>query len=647
MATTKLTKAQKLKLKKKKARIRKIKRISLFTGIFSLVLIVLLGMTIGKEERSDSLSAKKSDIVDNGLIRVYLKSLSRAPALGMTLDGAYTIDGDAGFRFSRGSEIEVSADKGTLLLTCGGMTLDMGSSFTLKRHLPADGKDANGIYIHESEKDALFAGDLKLVNENNLIDATLTIGIEDYLLGVVAYEMSDSFPIEALKAQAIAARTYAIDAKRTSSSRSYDVVDTTQDQVYKGFDEKYTNVIQAVQETSGIVGMANGKYARCYYTASNGGQVASAKQIWGGSGAEYIEMKDDPYDLENPRSTVKSARIPYSPAYGSEIHRLLATALSEEVSSLGMSDDIENIRIDKIKSITLADPDTKGSRMYKNMVFEVEVSAKRILGDNPEYLALLPTPSEATPEETTPEEVTSEEPVPTIAPDPTSSWALGWSFTMADPATEEEAEEIAIDVDPFLYSDFEKLEGTRTVKLATYGLVEQALKLSINTTNIEIFTIEETKIGYTVYSRRFGHGVGMSQRGAETMAGEYDKTYDEILKFYYPGMTLEKIDWTGADLTEIAALPDSVGLARARPTPRPTPAPLPPLQGDEYYARVKLETASSTLNVRGGPATSYGVVGLLNHNDRLIVIEPHEDGWFRIKTAEVSGFVKGDYIEKE
>ncbi|MBQ1255663.1 MAG: SpoIID/LytB domain-containing protein [Clostridia bacterium] len=641
MANTKLTKAQKIALKKRKARIRKIKRIGVFTGMLALIFVVLAGFTMNKGDRNDSLAARKSDIKDNGLIRVYLKSLSRVPALGMTLDGAYTVDGDAGFRFARGSEITVAADKGSLLLTCGGMTLDMGSSFTLKRHLPADGKKNNGLYIHESEKDALFAGDLKLVNDNNLIDATLTIGIEDYLLGVVAYEMSDSFPIEALKAQAVAARTYAIDAKRTSGSRSYDVVDTTQDQVYKGFDARYTNVVKAVSETSGIVGMANGKYAKCYYTASNGGQVASAKQIWGGSGAEYIEMKHDPYDLENPRSTVKSARIPYSPEYGSEIHHLIATALSEEMSALGMSDDVQDIRIDKIVSVTLADPDTKGSRMYKNMVFEVEISGKRIIGDNPEYLALFATGGEATPLEATLMEATPAETEPEQ-----DSWASGWGVQEAT-AAEATPEEPVIDVDPFLYSDFEKLEGTRKIKLATYGLVEQALKLSINTTNIEIFTIEETKSGYTIYSRRFGHGVGMSQRGAETMAGEYDKTYDEILKFYYPGMTLEQIDWTGANLTEIAALPDSVGLARARPTPRPTPAPLPPPQGSEYYARVKLETASSTLNVRGGPATSYGVVGLLNHNDRLIVVEPAEDGWFRIKTVELSGFVKGDYIEKE
>ena len=635
MANTKLSKAQKLKIKRRKARMKKIRRASILFGAVALVALVLLGVTLNKDERSDPLSLNKSDIKDNGLIRVYLKSLSRVPALGFTLDGAYTIDADAGFRFARGSEITVAADEGTLLLTCGGMTLDMGSSFTLKRHEVSDGKDSNGLYIHESEKDTLFAGDLYLVNENGLIDATLTIGIEDYLLGVVAYEMSDSFPIEALKAQAVAARTYAIDAKRTSGSRSYDVVDTTQDQVYKGFDANYLNVIKAVDETRGIVGMANGKYAKCYYTASNGGQVASARQIWGGSGAEYIEMKDDPYDLENPRSTVKSARIPYSPEYGTEMHRLLATALSEEMASSGMSDDIENIRIDKIASIRLTEPDTQGSRMYQSMVFEVEVSAKRILGDNPEYLMLLATPEEATPD------------APSTAPE-TPSWSLGWPSENATPsdATSEEAEPV-IDIDPFLYSDFEKLDGVRTVKLPTYGGVEQALKISINTTNIELFTIEETKTGYTISSRRFGHGVGMSQRGAETMAGEYDKTFDEILKFYYPGMTLEQIDWTGADLTSIEALPDSVGMARARPTPKPTPAPLPPLQGKEYYARVKLGTASSTLNVRSGPATSYGVVGLLNNNDRLIVIEPAEDGWFRIKTVELSGYVKGDYIVKE
>ena len=119
--------------------------------------------------------------------------------------------------------------------------------------------------------------------------------------------MSDSFPLEALKAQAVAARTYAMGRKWVSATRDYDVVDTTQDQVYKGLDADYTNVIAAVEATRGVVGTYNGGFAMCYYTASNGGQTALATDIWGGEGDYgYLAMVDDPYDLENPSSLVNS-----------------------------------------------------------------------------------------------------------------------------------------------------------------------------------------------------------------------------------------------------------------------------------------------------------------------------------------------------
>ena len=139
----------------------------------------------------------------------------------------------------------------------------------------------------------------------------------------------------------------------------------------------------------------------------------------------------------------------------------------------------------------------------------------------------------------------------------------------------------------------------------------------------------------------------MSQRGAQQMAGKYEKKCMEILEFYYPGADFEKISWQTPALTAIEALPDSVGAARAKPTPRPTQIPLPPLTGNEYYAVVTLETASSSLNVRKDPNTSAPVMGTLSNKDRVIVIEPTADGWFKIKTVELSGFVKGDYIVKE
>ena len=130
-------------------------------------------------------------------------------------------------------------------------------------------------------------------------------------------------------------------------------------------------------------------------------------------------------------------------------------------------------------------------------------------------------------------------------------------------------------------------------------------------------------------------------------AGAYEKTAEDILTFYYPGMALYRIDWQEKALTRIEALPESVGHARAKPTPKPTQAPLPALKSGEWYARVNLETASSSLNVREQPGTTARILGTLSKGDRVIVVRDAGDGWYEIRTVELSGYVKGDYIRKE
>ena len=619
--------AKKKRRKSQKQR-RAMRRYAIVLTALVAVIAVLTGMTIaGRVNRADPLDVQPSDIRDDGSLRVYLKSLARPDALGLTLDGTYTVESDAGFRFARGTELTVAVSESDLLLSVGGLTIDMGPSFTLTRHAAEDGSETNGLYIHESERDALYAGDLKLVNSGQGIDAYLTIPIEDYLYGVVAYEMSDSFPLEALKAQAIAARTYAMRAKWNAGSREYDVVDTTADQVYKGYDPIYTRVIQAVNETRGVVGMANGTFAGCYYTASNGGQVASAKQIWGGSGAEYIEMKDDPYDLENPSSVVKRARVERKIAADSELARALAEAASEQLATMGLSDDYGDIRIDEITSITPADPDCEGSRMYSAMEFKMKLSGRR-----------WQEVAEATPPEATIGEASPAAAAPTPA---LTTTPIAWDAPAAPTASPEPTKPVPV------LGEFEPLADEITVKIRTYGVLETMLNLSINKTDVEIFSVEADDTGFTICSRRFGHGVGMSQRGAQTMAGAYEKTAEDILAFYYPGMALYRIDWQEKALTKIAALPESVGRARAKPTPKPTQAPLPALKSGEWYATVQLETASSSLNVREQPGTTARILGTLSKGDRVIVVRDAGDGWYEIRTVELSGYVKGDYIRKE
>jgi len=552
-----------------------------------------------------------SKIEDDGMLRVYLKSLGDPQALGLTLAGAYTVEGDKGFRFARDTEIALAADGGGVLLSVGGLTIDMGDSLTLTRH--ATDEPENGIYIHESEKDTLFEGDLTVTESGGTLHSVLNIQIEDYLSGVVAYEMSDSFPLEALKAQAVAARTYAMGKKWDGAGRGYDVVDTTQDQVYKGLDARYTNVLRAVEETRGIVGTYKGGFAMCYYAASNGGQTALASDIWGGSGDYgYLAMADDPYDLENPSSLVNSLTFSKTGKGSGKLWNMLEDALR----ALKLPE--KGVKLESIASIEPAEPKFAGSRMYTKLRFTLSVTAKAdgwTARDGDQTSPLFTDGTE-------------------LQGDMLASvWGLSLARRgkLALPYVEKSGREL--------------LSENPVVELDVYGDIKDGLSLGLNGSDCELVSAEQHGDSFTIAMRRFGHGVGMSQRGAQWMAGEHKKDYVEILKFYYPGMALEKIEWREVALAALADLPASLGRARPRPTPKPTPAPLPALEDGEYYATVTLESRASSLNVRQEPSTTARILSALDHGRRVIVSSDEGDGWVKIRTAELSGYVKLEYLK--
>ncbi len=555
-----------------------------------------------------------SEIADDGMLRVYLLSLGDPASLGMTLAGSYTVEGDRGFRFDRDTQIVLAADGENVLLSVGGLTIDMGPSLTLTRQAVTDGGE-NGIYIHETGRDTLYEGDLTVSVSDGGLRSILTIHIEDYLKGVVAYEMSDSFPLEALKAQAVAARTYAMGRKWVSAARDYDVVDTTPDQVYRGLDASYANVIAAVEDTRGVVGTYNGGFAMCYYTASNGGQTALATDIWGGSGDYgYLAMVDDPYDLENPASLVNSLTFRADLSDSAALRGML----EEGLAALEMP--YEDVQIESVVSVEPVEPRFEGSYMYTQLRFTLSLSAyvrgwQAQEGDN--YAPLFDDGS-----------AFSEEMLASV---------YGLSLARRG--------RLSL---PLVYQDGRvALPETVTVDLSVYDQIKDGLSLGLNGGDYELVSVTQEGDTFTISMRRFGHGVGMSQRGAQWMAGEYGMSYTEILNFYYPGMTLEVIDWPEVELTALEDLPDSIGAARARPTPTPTPAPLPALEEGEHYATVALESRSSSLNVREEPSTSARIVDALGYGRRVIVSEDAGDGWVRIRTAELEGYVRLEYLEAE
>ena len=527
---------------------------------------------------------------EDGSLRVYLKSLGDPAALLLTLEGDFAVDGSAAIRFDDGAELALAADGNDILLSAGFVTLNMGGSLTLTRCDP-DG----GAYIYESERNALYQGDLRITCQDGALKTVLTIAMEDYLCGVVAYEMSDSFPLEALKAQAVAARTYAVGKKASRAASEYDVTDTASDQVFKGYVRDYLNVIAAVGETRGVVGTYHGNYAVCYYTASNGGQVATPNQVWGGSGDyDYIEQKDDPYDLENSRSLVNARAVSKTRDETDSLWQML----DERLRVQGHAE----ARPEEILEISMIDPAFEGSRMCRGMEFTLAISVR-----DDEWL-----PAD-------------------FDGDPVLGWALGYA-RMEDRYWRRGR------------SDWKRTDETAKVTLDVYADLKEKLGLGLNSGNWEIASATPAENGWSLELRRFGHGVGMSQRGAQTMAGSYGKSWREILAFYYPGMELETVLWDERAVPALAELPRSLASERLL---------IPPQEGDlrlaqgEYYARVTLDSTKSRLNVRSAPGTDAEIIAKLDLGYRVAVCADAGNGWVKIRGAGFEGYVMAEYLWKE
>lgn len=140
-----------------------------------------------------------------------------------------------------------------------------------------------------------YLGTMRFVPEGNYVRPINILPMEDYLKGVVPSEMPALWNLEAVKAQAIAARTYA------ASQGTKVMDDTINFQVYAGY-EWHPNSTKAVNETSGQTLKYNGQYISAVFSASNGGKTESNANVWGVTASPYLPIKEDPYDSIDPWS---------------------------------------------------------------------------------------------------------------------------------------------------------------------------------------------------------------------------------------------------------------------------------------------------------------------------------------------------------
>ena len=129
----------------------------------------------------------------------------------------------------------------------------------------------------------------------NVVNA---LDIDKYVQGVIAGEMPSSWPIEALKVQAVAARSYALAS--SVNGHGFDVYDDTRSQVYNGIAGETEATNRAAGTTRHEVVLYNGGVATTYYSASSGGQTENVEFAFGGDPVPYLKSVDDPYDTTSP-----------------------------------------------------------------------------------------------------------------------------------------------------------------------------------------------------------------------------------------------------------------------------------------------------------------------------------------------------------
>ncbi|MEW6088226.1 MAG: SpoIID/LytB domain-containing protein [bacterium] len=274
--------------------------------------------------------------------------------------------------------------------------------------------------------DNIYRGDVEIrLEEDNLV-AVNEIPLEEYLFSVVGGEIYPSWPMEVLKAQAVAARTYALYQYEKNKDKTYQMESSVDSQRYIGIAGENKNVNKAVLETKGIVMTYHNNLIQAFFHSTCGGRTEDVNSLWPGNNLPYLESKICSFCRDavnyNWKFTITK----------SDLEKILSTD--------------ENFG-GKLRSLKIAKLTRTGR--VSELVFQTSYGDKKIN-----------------------------------------------------------------------VSDFRKWIGQDKIKST-------------------LFKTDFKKDKYIFTGRGSGHGVGLCQEGAKTLAVKKYR-YDKILKFYYPGIKIEK-----------------------------------------------------------------------------------------------------------
>lgn len=342
-----------------------------------------------------------------------------------------------------------------------------------------------------------YRGSLSLYFES--IDGVFpinTIELEDYLYGVVPREMPSTWNLEALKAQAVCARTYALSSLGKYADWDYDLAPTIHSQVYGGYDAEVEATNKAVDSTRGEELFYGDDRVECFFHASNGGYMAASEDVFV-TKLPYFNPKPDPYtevlkhewELEIDGAALSA----YIGRQGEDIGDFLY--IDKLVTN-------PSRRVDSLRIVG-----TAGSYTMEGSTFQYLTDIDSL------YFGLSPKPAES-------------------GQAPTEgAGSKGVSVLTAKGLVSQPMEKFYV----------MGREG-KIAKLSS-NMVKTANSLlpleGAQDRRKQPFHWDQLSKGTKIYGYGNGHGLGLSQWGAQVMA-EQGKSYADILKFYYDGTSLKK-----------------------------------------------------------------------------------------------------------
>ena len=319
--------------------------------------------------------------------------------------------------------------------------------------------------------------------------------MEDYVKGVIPYEMNGSWPVEALKAQAVCARTYAAKTVKHLSAYGFDVCNTTDCQVYygRGNNSRYPTSAsdKAVDRTAGECLYYDDELVQdAVYHASDGGATESSENVWG-SKRGYLKGKEDPYEGE-----ISIPNYEYSVTYTAKELTYILEQKGYDVGTVKKAYVSEYTPTGNVCKVTFEG--SKGSRTVK--------------GDTCRTIFYSSTYNKS---------------VKSLRFD-INGGGKKQTFYVND-----EGDTLSTLEGVYVLSGSGK---TATLENGSFTVLTRKGKSSIESVAASGSSQKADK--FTITGAGSGHNVGMSQYGAKAMA-ELGYDYDEILEFYFTDITIE------------------------------------------------------------------------------------------------------------